>query len=113
MPPNGGTTAGNNHYPEVWDPPLTSVVNCAHHRRLPPYRIGFSNASGTNPWRIALVNGMLSYARRHSSSISDFVIADAQDSQGKQIDDIRTMLRNRLEILLVSSSDEGVKVSLR
>jgi ribose transport system substrate-binding protein len=72
----------------LWSPRLTDLVDCSRFRRKPPYRIGFSNASTSNPWRRAMLNGMIDYVAGHSGFVGEFLMRDADDDPGKQVADI-------------------------
>lgn len=86
----------------LWNPRLTDMVDCRRLSRPAPYRIGFSNASSANPWRIAMLHGMLHFAKRHSSRISRFIVTDAEDDSARQSADIESLLREKVDLLLVS-----------
>jgi len=86
----------------LWNPQLTELVNCSRFAKRPPYRVAFSNASTRNPWRVALLKAMQSYAERQSSLIAEFVATDAQDDPEQQVEEIRTLLSHKPDVLLVS-----------
>jgi ribose transport system substrate-binding protein len=92
------------HRTYLWNPQLAELVNCCRFRRSPPYRIGFSNASVSNPWRVALLQGMQRYVEQHSKLITKFIVSDAQDDPQKQIADVKRMLQQKVDLLLISCS---------
>lgn len=89
----------------LWNPQLTELVNCGKFRRSPPYRIGFSNASISNPWRVALLEGMRRQAKKYSTLITKFSVSDAQDDPDKQTADINMLLQQDVDLLLVSCAE--------
>jgi len=100
--PNLHTPAARRDF--LWNPHLTEMADCTRFRQPPPYRIGFSNASTSNPWRRAMLRGMLDHAQKHSSHISQFIVRDAQDDPCKQAADIEALLHDEVDLLLVSCS---------
>ncbi len=86
----------------LWNPQLTEMVDCSRFRRAPPYRIGFSNASTSNPWRVAMLHGILHYARQHSGRIASLEVKDAKDDPEQQSADIEALVRDGVDLLLVS-----------
>ncbi len=86
----------------LWNPQLTELVNCSRFAKRPPYRVGFSNVSTRNPWRVALLKAMRHHAQRHSNAIGQFIVTDAQDDPEQQVADIRALLHQKSDILLVS-----------
>lgn len=71
-------------------------------RRPAPYCIGFSNASTRNPWRVAMLQGMLDFTCKHPRSIERFIVRNAYDDPERQAQDIEALLHERLDLLLVS-----------
>lgn len=90
-----------------WNPSLGGRVDCAPFRRPPPYRIGFSNASIRNPWRVAMLHGMLDFAQKHPHSIERFRVCDAHDDPDKQARDIEALAGEGLDLLLVSCNSSA------
>ena len=85
-----------------WNLHLTETINCRRLYRPPPYRIGFSNASTRNPWRVAMLHATVNCAKRYSRRVSQFIISDAEDDAHKQSTDIEKMVRENIDLLLVS-----------
>ncbi len=67
------------------------------------FRIGFSNASMNNPWRVALVHGV-EYAAAHlRDRIERLTVLHAQDDAGRQQADIERMIARGVDGLIVSA----------
>ncbi len=88
--------------PPEWDPRLTELQDASAHRRPPPHRIGFSNASLSNPWRHALFEGMREAAARRRSHICELVVRNAEDDPDRQADDIAAFIAEGVDLLIVS-----------
>lgn len=85
-----------------WDPTLVRMVDTSRFRRPPPYRIGFSNASTSNPWRQAMLHSF-HYARKIAQNqISEILIADAGDDPERQLDQIDELVAQGIDLLLIS-----------
>ncbi len=67
------------------------------------FRIGFSNASMNNPWRVALVHGV-EYAASHlRDRIERLTVLHAEDEAGRQQADIERMVAQGVDGLIVSA----------
>ena len=66
-------------------------------------RIGFSNASMDNPWRVALVHGVEYAASKLGDSIERLTVLHAGDDAHQQEADIERMLAQGLDGLIVSA----------
>ena len=85
-----------------WDPTLIRMIDASAYRRPPPYRIGFSNASTSNPWRQAMLQSF-DYARKIArKQIADVAIMDAQDDPERQLAQIDALVAQGIDLLLVS-----------
>ncbi|MEM1130377.1 MAG: substrate-binding domain-containing protein, partial [Pseudomonadota bacterium] len=85
-----------------WDPALVRMVNASSFKRPHPYRIGFSNASTSNAWRRAMLQSM-NYARKIAQSqIADLRVLDAKDDPKLQLDQIDRLVREGIDLLLIS-----------
>jgi ribose transport system substrate-binding protein len=67
------------------------------------FKIGFSNASLGNPWRIALVHGVEHAAAASDDRIERLIVAHAADDPGRQIEDIERLIDAGIHGLLVSA----------
>ena len=86
----------------LWNPGTVEIYDASAFKKDPPYVIGFSNASISNPWRVALLHGIEAAAERNAGKIEQFIITDANDDPGKQVADIQDLLQRGVDILLVS-----------
>ncbi len=87
-----------------WEQYLTSgTVNTAQYKKPGPYRVCFSNASVSNPWRVEGWTTMKAVAEQMKADVKSIEYADAQDKDDKQISDIRAFVNSeRCDILIVS-----------
>jgi ribose transport system substrate-binding protein len=87
-----------------WEQSLsTNMVDTAKYKKAPPYRVCFSNASISNPWRVVGWKVMQAEAELHKSEIASLSYADAQDKDDKQISDIRAFVTGgKCDVLIVS-----------
>ena len=86
----------------LWDPDGVDIVNTAKFAKKPPYIIGFSNASISNPWRVALLHSIEAEVAKHKDLVSKLIVTDANDDPAKQIADIQDLLQRGVDVLLVS-----------
>ena len=101
------TTAFADEYQGVprtflWNPGVTEVVDAARYKKDGPYVIGFSNASISNPWRVAMLHGIEAAAERNAAKLSRFIITDANDDPSKQAADVQDLIAQGVDILLIS-----------
>ncbi len=69
------------------------------------YKIGFSNASVSNTWRVAMYNMMKEEAAKHPEI--ELLYADANDNAAKQNSDVDDLLVKGIDCLLISPSTEA------
>ena len=86
----------------LWNPDSASIANTAQFKKKPPYVIGFSNASISNPWRVALLHSIEAEVAKHKDVVSKFIVTDANDNPTKQIADIQDLIQRKVDVLLVS-----------
>lgn len=70
------------------------------------FRIGFSNCSMSNPWRVALVHAIEHGASKLSDIIKEIVIRHADDDAGMQACNIDEFLDHGVDGLIVSALDD-------
>jgi ribose transport system substrate-binding protein len=87
-----------------WEQRLnTTTVDTAKYKKPGPYRVCFSNASVSNPWRVEGWTTMQAAAEQMKADIKSVDYADAQDKDDKQISDIRAfVIGGKCDILIVS-----------
>jgi ribose transport system substrate-binding protein len=72
-------------------------------RRSGRFKIGFSNASMSNLWRIALVHGVEYAAASLEESIERLIVLHADDNADQQTADIERMIADGVDGLIVSA----------
>lgn len=99
--PKGATQASGA--PDLeWDPALVRTVDASRFRKPTPHRIGFSNASASNPWRRAMLQS-LSYAEKIAQAqIAEMTVLDAQDNPALQREQIDELVAQGIDLLLIS-----------
>ncbi|MGA2613983.1 MAG: substrate-binding domain-containing protein [Spirochaetia bacterium] len=78
-----------------------NVVDTLQYKKAPPWKIGFSNASISNEWRVFMVSH-LEYEASKYPEISNLYETDAQDSPAKQIKDVEDLLVKGIDCLILS-----------
>ena len=86
----------------LWNPGSTSITDASEYKKEGPYTIGFSNASISNPWRVAMLHGIEAAAERHAEELARFIITDANDDPSKQAADVQDLIAQGVDILLIS-----------
>jgi ABC-type sugar transport system substrate-binding protein len=69
------------------------------------YKIGFSNASVSNTWRVAMYDLMKQEAAKHPEV--ELLYTDANDNSTKQNSDVDDLLAKGIDCLLISPSTEA------
>ncbi len=88
-----------------WEPRLAELANTTRFALSRPARIGFANASLSNPWRRAL-SASMHYARRlFSGRIEELRVLTADDDPGRQLSQIEELVASGIDLLLVSCTD--------
>jgi ribose transport system substrate-binding protein len=82
---------------------LVALTRPAPRSRQGRFRIGFSNASMNNPWRVALVHGIETAAANLEDSIERLTVVDARDDAQRQQADIERMVAEGVDGLIVSA----------
>ncbi|NRA19833.1 MAG: substrate-binding domain-containing protein [Oceanospirillaceae bacterium] len=88
----------------LWNPGNTEITDTTAYKKEGPYTIGFSNASISNPWRVAMLHGIEAAAERHKVDLKRLIITDANDNPSKQAADIQDLITQQVDILLISPS---------
>ncbi len=86
----------------LWNPGKIEIYDASKFKKAGPYTIGFSNASLSNPWRVAFMHGIEAAAERNQSKIKRLIVTDANDDPTKQIADIQDLMSQQVDILLIS-----------
>ena len=97
-----GSTSSRSTPDLEWDPALVRMVDASGFSKAPPYRIGFSNASTSNPWRQAMLQS-LSYAEKIAQAqIEELLVLDAMDDPELQLEQIDTLVTRNIDLLMIS-----------
>lgn len=86
----------------LWNPGAVEVYDASEFKKDGPYVVGFSNASISNPWRVAMLHGIEAAAERRKDKLERFIITDANDDPSKQAADIQDLVAQGVDILLIS-----------
>lgn len=70
----------------------------------PPWKIGFANASLSNPWRVALETNLVERCDRLAPWVSELLVRNADDDADKQAGQIEDMISMGVDALVVSVS---------
>jgi len=68
-------------------------------------RIGFSQVTTAEPWRVLFNREMREEASKHANV--ELVIADGQDRTEKQVADVETFIRQRMDVIMVSPKESA------
>jgi len=82
------------------------LVDTSKYHKTPPWKIGFSNASISNSWRVFFERHVEYEASKHPE-IGEFYITDAQDSPTKQLADVEDLLAKGIDLLIIASCTES------
>lgn len=98
----------------LWNPGTIEIYDTSKFAKEGPYVIGFSNASISNPWRVAMLHGIEAAAERHKDKLKRFIITDANDDPSKQTADIQNLIAQGVDILLISpATAEALEPAVR
>lgn len=87
----------------------TGVGNLAWAADLPKlkekdkYKVGFAQTESNNPWRLAQTASMREEAQKRGWQL---VYTDAAGSAAKQVADVRSMIAQRVDVILLSPREE-------
>jgi ABC-type sugar transport system substrate-binding protein len=82
---------------------LLSLFSCRPGPEDKPYTIGFSQCTGGDAWRRQMLSAMKGELLFHPEM--DFQYRDARGDNAKQINDIRELVRNGIDLLIVSPNE--------
>lgn len=69
------------------------------------WRIGFSQVTTTEPWRVLFNRQMRAEAEQHPEI--SLIIADGQDRVEKQVSDVEALIRQRVDVILLSPKESA------
>ena len=81
---------------------LASLTSCGREQGGKKL-IGFSQANLGEPWRVAMNAEIAEAAKGHAEL--EFVYADAQQDNAKQVADVENFLRQRIDLLMISPNE--------
>ena len=69
------------------------------------YRIGFSQVTTAEPWRVLFNRQMREEAEKHPNI--ELTIADGQDRTEKQVSDVEAFIQQRLDLIIISPKESA------
>ncbi|MEO1115212.1 MAG: substrate-binding domain-containing protein [Pseudomonadota bacterium] len=99
------SSADPHHAITEWDTRLFETVSTDAYKRPAPFRIGFANASLSNEWRRAMFESMRYAKRLHADRIDAFLVREAADDAGTQVNQIDELVKSGIDLLLVSTTN--------
>jgi ribose transport system substrate-binding protein len=81
---------------------MTLSSACGRSRKS-RYLVGFSQCNLGEPWRVAMNNAARDEARKYADM--EVVYADAQQDNSKQVADVETFLRQKIDLLVISPNE--------
>src|SRR6476620_4631541 len=69
------------------------------------YRFGFSQVTTVEPWRVQFNKDMIKEAGKHPDL--ELIITDGQDKTEKQVADIENLIRQGVDVLLISPKESA------
>ncbi|MCX6091172.1 MAG: ABC transporter substrate-binding protein [Candidatus Atribacteria bacterium] len=82
------------------------LVNTVKYYKPAPWKIGFSNASISNSWRVFL-QAHLQYEASIHPEIAEFFITDGQDNPTKQLADVEDLLAKGIDLLIIAPATDA------
>lgn len=79
------------------------VGGCTHDEER--VRIGFSQVTTTEPWRVLFNREMRAEAAKHEGI--ELIIADGQDRTEKQVADVESFIRQQVNVILISPKESA------
>nr|WP_298852928.1 substrate-binding domain-containing protein [uncultured Ruegeria sp.] len=87
-------------------PQLFDLVSLPPIGSSPPWKIGFANASRSNPWRVALERSVTEKHARLSPWISDIIVRNAEDDAEQQASQLEELVSLGIDALVISASPQ-------
>lgn len=79
-----------------------TMVDTTKWKKPAPWRIGFSNASVSNSWRVFYLQEVRQEFARYPEV--ELLITDAMDSPSKQVSDVEDLVARGIDLLMISPS---------
>lgn len=64
-------------------------------------KIGLSQGTMNHPWRVAMVDGNMKYAKAHYKDVN-LIVTDGQNTSAKQVSDVESLLAQGIKVLMIS-----------
>jgi ABC-type sugar transport system substrate-binding protein len=100
MAPQGASSSQT--FQDNWRPDLAEFVPTRPFVIDRTAKIGFANASLSNPWRRALLSSMHYAVHRNAHRIANFDVVTADDDPAEQIRQIDCLIESDIDLLIVS-----------
>ena len=84
---------------------LLALAGCAPRTPEPTYRIGFSQCTAGDAWRQAMLAGMEKELSFHPNV--QFEVLDAHDNTALQRQQVKALIRQRVDLLIISPNQSG------
>jgi ribose transport system substrate-binding protein len=78
---------------------------CAHASAADTVRIGFSQVTTTEPWRVLFNSELREAAKQHPQV--QLLIADGQDRTEKQVADVQAFIQQRVDVILLAPKESA------
>lgn len=93
----GGFTAAGLGVPMAW------AVDLPKLKKKEKYKVGFAQTESNNPWRLAQTASMKDEAAKRGWQL---VYTDAAGSAAKQVSDVRSMIAQKVDVILLAPREE-------
>lgn len=87
----------------LWTSGPIKMVDTSKYKKEGPYKIGFSNASISNSWRVLFERQVKAEAEKHPE-IEALYVTDANDKPDKQVADVEDLLAKGIDLLILSAA---------
>lgn len=81
------------------------LAACGGKKSAARWRLGFSQVTTTEPWRVLFSREMREAAAKHPELT--LTIADGQDRTEKQVSDVEAFIRQRVDLILISPKESA------
>lgn len=82
-----------------------ALASCGSKQAAARWRLGFSQVTTTEPWRVLFSREMRDAAAKHPDI--QLTIADGQDRTEKQVSDVEAFVRQKVDLILISPKESA------
>ncbi|TAJ72685.1 MAG: sugar ABC transporter substrate-binding protein [Phenylobacterium sp.] len=82
-----------------------ALASCGRKEPAARWRLGFSQVTTTEPWRVLFSREMRDAAAKHPDL--QLTIADGQDRTEKQVSDVEAFVRQKVDLILISPKESA------